>query len=408
MQKAVFKQQFEAFTISSSEGLEKGYDRFQQLLSQLEAHGAEVSTEDANHKFLRSLPPTWSNLAMTMRTKPDVDTLSIDDMYNNLRVFEQEILGCPQKHFQVLKMLLLFHKAKAALIRDGHKLADSNDCYSNEDGLQEIRKRELFVDGKALVGFDKKKLECFNWTPEPEPSDIDDRSSECSTCQSNDSAGSIGTSSEHSVDLEYEISRVPQEVYVSKPITTNEKGVSASKSKENAMMERELGEGYSFTKMDVLVCGSLSHLIKDCDYYEQKMAREVAPKKQRVFNTGNGVTKPIWNNADMIIHANHFVLRSVILNSCRLNVNSVRPNVNYIWSNVNTEDLATKYSTKCLILSCKGKLGSAVKNFSSAMEIQYLTVPRHHNMYSFDMKTPTPVKGFACLIAKATSDESKM
>ncbi|GJR26899.1 hypothetical protein Tco_1103131 [Tanacetum coccineum] len=73
MQKAVFKQQFEAFTISSSEGLEKGYDRFQQLLSQLEAHGAEVSNEDANYKFLRSLPPAWSNLAMTMRTKPDVD-----------------------------------------------------------------------------------------------------------------------------------------------------------------------------------------------------------------------------------------------------------------------------------------------------------------------------------------------
>ncbi|GJS25260.1 hypothetical protein Tco_0453892 [Tanacetum coccineum] len=28
MQKAIFKQQFEAFTISSSEGLEKGYDKF--------------------------------------------------------------------------------------------------------------------------------------------------------------------------------------------------------------------------------------------------------------------------------------------------------------------------------------------------------------------------------------------
>ncbi|GJT49430.1 hypothetical protein Tco_0975587 [Tanacetum coccineum] len=42
MQKVVLKQQFEAFSISSSEGLEKGYDRFQQLLSQLEAHGAEV------------------------------------------------------------------------------------------------------------------------------------------------------------------------------------------------------------------------------------------------------------------------------------------------------------------------------------------------------------------------------
>ncbi|GKB63631.1 hypothetical protein Tco_0919817 [Tanacetum coccineum] len=37
-----------------------------------------------------------------------------------------------------------------------------------------------------------------------------------------------------------------------------------------------------------------------------------------------------------------------------------------------------------------------------------LKVPRYHNMYSFDMKTPTLAKGFACLIAKATSDESKM
>ncbi|GJS12779.1 DNA/RNA polymerases superfamily protein [Tanacetum coccineum] len=53
MQKAVFKQQFEAFKISNSEGLEKGYDRFQQLLSQLEAHGAEVSTEVLKYHGLR-------------------------------------------------------------------------------------------------------------------------------------------------------------------------------------------------------------------------------------------------------------------------------------------------------------------------------------------------------------------
>ncbi|GKA08806.1 hypothetical protein Tco_0688137 [Tanacetum coccineum] len=36
--------------------------------------------------------------------------------------------------------------------------------------------------------------------------------------------GSIGTSSEHSLDPESEISRVPPKVYVSTPITTNEKG----------------------------------------------------------------------------------------------------------------------------------------------------------------------------------------
>ncbi|GJY41254.1 hypothetical protein Tco_0428524 [Tanacetum coccineum] len=154
-------------------------------------------------------------------------------------------------------------------------------------------------------------------------------------------------------------------VYVSKPVTTNEKGVSAPKSKEvepscvthiktprqpikdqetpkvnrknwNVMMERELGESYSFTKKKYFVCGSLSHLIKDCNYYEKKMARESAPKKQRVFNTGNGVTKPVWNNADRINHANHFVPRTVILNSGRPNVNSVRPNVNTVRTNINS------------------------------------------------------------------------
>ncbi|GJV10891.1 retrovirus-related pol polyprotein from transposon TNT 1-94 [Tanacetum coccineum] len=44
--------------------------RFQQLLSQLEAHGAEVSTEDANHKFLRSLLQQ-SNLAFNENKSRD-------------------------------------------------------------------------------------------------------------------------------------------------------------------------------------------------------------------------------------------------------------------------------------------------------------------------------------------------
>nr|GEZ78699.1 ribonuclease H-like domain-containing protein [Tanacetum cinerariifolium] len=48
MQKTVLKQQFEKISVFDSEGLDKGYDRFQRLLSLLEIHGAGVSTEDAN------------------------------------------------------------------------------------------------------------------------------------------------------------------------------------------------------------------------------------------------------------------------------------------------------------------------------------------------------------------------
>ncbi|GJS55845.1 hypothetical protein Tco_0629207 [Tanacetum coccineum] len=101
------------------------------------------------------------------------------------------------------------------------------------------------------------------------------------------------------------------------------------------MMERELGEGYSFTKNKCFVCGSLSHLIKDCDYYEKKMAREAEVKKQRVFNTGNGVAKPVWTNANRVNHSNKFVPRSVQLNTGRTNINSVRPNINTGRTNVN-------------------------------------------------------------------------
>ncbi|GKA49219.1 hypothetical protein Tco_0742177 [Tanacetum coccineum] len=93
MQKYILKQQFEGFSVSNTEGLHKGYDRFQSLLSQLEIHGAGVSTEDANQKFLRSLPSAWSQVSLIMRTKPGVDSLSFDDLYNNLRVFESDVKG---------------------------------------------------------------------------------------------------------------------------------------------------------------------------------------------------------------------------------------------------------------------------------------------------------------------------
>ncbi|GJY25688.1 ribonuclease H-like domain-containing protein [Tanacetum coccineum] len=128
MQKAVLKQQFEAFTISSKESLEKGYDRFQKLLSQLEALGAGVSDEDANHKFLRSLPPAWDSLAMTMRTKKNIDTLSIDDLYNNLSVFEQDIQKTSSSSLASDNVAFI-SQAKASSSK--HKPSQSSGSYSS-------------------------------------------------------------------------------------------------------------------------------------------------------------------------------------------------------------------------------------------------------------------------------------
>ncbi|GJS17485.1 putative ribonuclease H-like domain-containing protein [Tanacetum coccineum] len=93
MQKNVLKQQFKDFFVSDIEGPDKAYDRFQKLISLLEVHGAAVSNEDANQNFLRALPSSWNNVALIMRNKDGIDDLDIDDLYNNLKVFEADIKG---------------------------------------------------------------------------------------------------------------------------------------------------------------------------------------------------------------------------------------------------------------------------------------------------------------------------
>ncbi|GKE58606.1 hypothetical protein Tco_1497791 [Tanacetum coccineum] len=134
----------------------------------------------------------------------------------------------------------------------------------------------------------------------PKISVSDESTSEHSSCQSNDSEGSCENISEHSFETESESLSEPNEKSKSRLEVNNEKDMSAPKSKEvepscvshiktprqplkdkethkvnrknwNEMMKRELGEGYSFTKKKCFVCGSLSHLIKDCDYFEKML-----------------------------------------------------------------------------------------------------------------------------------------
>ncbi|GJV85541.1 putative ribonuclease H-like domain-containing protein, partial [Tanacetum coccineum] len=75
------------------EGLHKGYDRFQKILSQLNQMQAKPDNEDCNMKFLRALPPSWSQVAITLKTKGGLDYLSFDDLYNKLRTLEIDVKG---------------------------------------------------------------------------------------------------------------------------------------------------------------------------------------------------------------------------------------------------------------------------------------------------------------------------
>ncbi|GJV35943.1 hypothetical protein Tco_1408420 [Tanacetum coccineum] len=89
-QKNFLKQQYENFVASSTEVIEQTYERLQKLISQLEMHGEVIPQEDINQKFLRSLSQEWTMHTIVWRNKPEIETLSLDDLFNNLKVYESE------------------------------------------------------------------------------------------------------------------------------------------------------------------------------------------------------------------------------------------------------------------------------------------------------------------------------
>nr|GEU87373.1 putative ribonuclease H-like domain-containing protein [Tanacetum cinerariifolium] len=123
--------------------------------SQLEIHGAGVSYEDANQKFLRSLPSSWSQVALIIRTKPGLDTLSFDDRYNNLRVFELDVKGINASSSNTQNVAFV----------STDNTSSTNDVAMISMRIKKFHKRtgrKLQFDTKDPVGFDKTKVECFN------------------------------------------------------------------------------------------------------------------------------------------------------------------------------------------------------------------------------------------------------
>ncbi|GKD06903.1 hypothetical protein Tco_1186588, partial [Tanacetum coccineum] len=75
---------------------------------QLEIDGESISQEDVNQKFLRSLSPEWNTLTIMWRNKPEIDTLSLDDLYNNLKIYEPEVStdsNCPSSCLENVTIL---------------------------------------------------------------------------------------------------------------------------------------------------------------------------------------------------------------------------------------------------------------------------------------------------------------
>ncbi|GKA20033.1 ribonuclease H-like domain-containing protein [Tanacetum coccineum] len=161
----------------------------QKLISLLDVHGASVSNEDANQKFLRALPSSWNNIALIMRNKEGIDELDIDDLYNNLKVFEADIKGSFGSSSNSQNVAFLSTKdtnssneVNTANGSNSPQLDDKDLEQIDYDYLEEINlnsavamhfyggfkrfykktERKLNLNSKEPVGFDKTKVECFN------------------------------------------------------------------------------------------------------------------------------------------------------------------------------------------------------------------------------------------------------
>ncbi|GJR90155.1 putative ribonuclease H-like domain-containing protein [Tanacetum coccineum] len=265
MQKAVFKQQFEAFKISNQNGLEKGYDRF-------------------NSYYLN-----WK----LWETKDDYSLYSID-LYNNLRVFEQEIQEMGKRKSDVKEDVILVMGWQNQY---GQMQTGTNINY--------VRPRVNAVSSNVNTVRSRQ--------PEHPLKNMVDRGIFDSGC-----SGHMTGNKDQLEDFE--------EFNGGSVTFGGSKGYISGKGK---------------IRVGNLDFDSVS-FVKELGHFNLFSISQICDKQHKVLFT----------------------------------------------------------ETECLVVS---------SDFKMPDENQILLkVPRHHNMYSFDMKTPTPAKGFACLIAKATSDESKL
>ncbi|GJT41036.1 ribonuclease H-like domain-containing protein [Tanacetum coccineum] len=221
-QRNLLKQQYENFTAPSSEILDQTFDRLQKLMSQFELLGEKLSQEDVNQKLLRSLSPEWNTHAVVWRNKADLDTMSMDDLYNNLKVYEPEVKGISSSSLSTQNMAFVSSSnnntsSSNEAVNAAHEITTAstqvNTAYSINinnlsdavicsffasqpnspqlahedlqqiypDDIEEIdlrwqmamlnirdkrflknTRRKLTVNGNETISFDKSKVECYN------------------------------------------------------------------------------------------------------------------------------------------------------------------------------------------------------------------------------------------------------
>ncbi|GJX46467.1 hypothetical protein Tco_0271657, partial [Tanacetum coccineum] len=114
--------------------------------------------------------------------------------------------------------------------------------------------------------------------------------------------------------------------FANKQVKTPRKNVKnqSTHGQKLKVNNKELGQG--FTKRECFVCGSFSHLIRDCDYHVT-LAKQVKLNKQNMSKgNGKGERKPTWNNVQRVNKQNQFVPLAVQTKTGYTPVNTAKAN----------------------------------------------------------------------------------
>nr|GEU83848.1 ribonuclease H-like domain-containing protein [Tanacetum cinerariifolium] len=128
------------------EMLDQTFDMLQKLVSQLELLDEKLSQEDVNQK-LRSLSLEWNTHVVVWRNKANLDTMSMDDLYNNL------------------KMLLFVHSWLVnQIVLNLYMRTWNKSIQMTMRARRFLKKKErkLTVNGNETIGFHKFNVKCYN------------------------------------------------------------------------------------------------------------------------------------------------------------------------------------------------------------------------------------------------------
>ncbi|GJR36966.1 putative ribonuclease H-like domain-containing protein [Tanacetum coccineum] len=84
-------QDYALWEVIENESLYSIFNRLQKIITRLAILGVVISQEDLNLKILNSLPPEWNTYVVVWMNKPEIETMSIDDLYNNFKIVEQKV-----------------------------------------------------------------------------------------------------------------------------------------------------------------------------------------------------------------------------------------------------------------------------------------------------------------------------